>query len=351
MAKSKNNPSGNKSIVLVNANGEGKSYSAEELLAREWNTWQGWYCAAGVENLYVTHDGCLFSAVCREGGFLGNIYDSYVEMLEDYVLCKKKWCMCGTDMALRKFKHKDHKHLAYKDPLAELPEDPAEYLAVQPIYQSHCIPKQVTWDIGRRCNYSCSYCPPSASNTYESHRSWGSLKHGVQNIFKAFVKGDQCKFNFSGGEPTFNPSFLDLLKWIKDHPPENKPNHHHVCHVTTNGSREPEYYEELIDYTQIGISVHFEFADDNKLLETIRAIVAKKNKTQDLRWQWFGVRLMVPPGYRDRAENLMRKIYEIPNFRDHGQLNISPIVRFAPGYEGHLADYEPDEKAFIEAHG
>ncbi|MCB0365729.1 MAG: hypothetical protein KDD68_10085 [Bdellovibrionales bacterium] len=107
----------------------------------------------------------------------------------------------------------------------------------------------------------------------------------------------------------------------------------------------------MIDYTQIGISVHFEFADDNKLLETIRAIVAKKNKTQDLRWQWFGVRLMVPPGYRDRAENLMRKIYEIPNFRDHGQLNISPIVRFAPGYEGHLADYEPDEKAFIEAHG
>lgn len=242
--------------------------------------------------------------------------------------------MCGTDMALRKFKHKDHKHLAYKDPLAELPEDPAEYLAVQPIYQSHCIPKQVTWDIGRRCNYSCSYCPPSASNTYESHRSWGSLKHGVQNIFKAFVKGDQCKFNFSGGEPTFNPSFLDLLKWIKDHPPENKPNHHHVCHVTTNGSREPEYYEELIDYTQIGISVHFEFADDNKLLETIRAIVAKKNKTQDLRWQWFGVRLMVPPGYRDRAENLMRKIYEIPNFRDHGQLNISRLCALLPATKG-----------------
>ncbi|MBK7843028.1 MAG: radical SAM protein [Bdellovibrionales bacterium] len=349
--KSLNNPSGNKSIVLINSHQEGKSFSAEELMARELNSWQGWLCAASVENLCVTHDGNIFGAVCREGGFLGNVFESFVDLSTEFILCKKRWCMCGTDMALRKFRSPEHRQLAYLDPVKELADAPLEALAVQPIYQSQCIPKQVTWEISRRCNYSCSYCPPSSSNNYEAHRSWGSLKQGLQNIFRAFVKNDQCKFHFSGGEPTINPSFVDLLKWIKDRPPENKPGSQHYCHVTTNGSRQPEYYEELISYTQIGISVHFEFADQEKLLETIQAIVEKKKASADLRWQWFGVRLMVPPGYGPQAETLTRKIYEIPDFRNYGQLNISPIIRFAPNYEGHLADYEESEKALFEIHG
>lgn len=346
-----NNPTGNKSIVLMNAKGEAKAYSAEEILAREWNTWTGWYCAAGTENLYITHDGCVFGSVCREGGFLGNVFDNYLEMHKDYVLCKKKWCMCGTDMALRKFKGRENKYLAYKDPSKDLSTDPVDPVAVQPVMQSMCIPRQVTWDLGRRCNYSCSYCPPTASNTFEAHRTWGSLKHAVQNVFNAFVRNDKCKFHFSGGEPTINPAFMDLVKWIDEHPPMNNPGHRHLCHVTTNGSRQPEYYEELIEYTQIGISVHFEFCDEAKLLETISAIVNKKAQRPDLGYQWFGVKLMVPPGARHRAESLMNRIYDTPRFREQAQLNISPIVRFAAGYEGHLADYEPDEKRFIEAHG
>lgn len=346
-----NNPSGNKSIVLINRLGEGKSYSAEELLSRELNSWSGWQCAASVENLYVTHDGNLFGAVCREGGYLGNVFESSVELSGEYILCNKKWCMCGTDMALRKFRSPEDQSLAYQDPSRELDDLPTEVFAVQPIYQSRCITKQVTWEISRRCNYSCSYCPPSASNNYEAHRSWGSLKQGIQNIFRAFVKGDQCKFHFSGGEPTINPSFVDLLKWIHDHPPVQPVQAKHYCHVTTNGSRQPEYYEDLISYSQIGISVHFEFADIEKLLDTTRAVIEKKKSSPELRWQWFGVRIMVPPGTGTSAQKLMEQIYEIPDFQTYAQLNISPILRFAPQYEGHLAEYNAEEKSLFESHG
>ncbi|MCB0361493.1 MAG: radical SAM protein [Bdellovibrionales bacterium] len=339
-----------KTIAMVNIRGEGQYYSAEELMALELNSWKGWQCAASVENLYITADGNIFGAVCREGGYLGNIFETSIFLSTDYINCNKKWCMCGTDMALRKFRNPEHKHLAYDDPRFEVETLAGEAMACLPRNQSRVIAKQVTWEISRRCNYSCSYCPPSASNNYESHRSWGSLKHALQNIYRAFLKGDQCKFNFSGGEPTINPAFLDLLKWIKDHPPQNIADSRHYCHVTTNGSRQPEYYKELISFTHMVISVHFEFADSEKIVETAHAVIEAKKAHPELQEQWFGIRLMVPPGAGPRAESLRNRLVEIPDFESHAQLNFSPIIRFAANYEGHLADYDKAELSLFEAH-
>ncbi|MBK9038231.1 MAG: radical SAM protein [Bdellovibrionales bacterium] len=344
---------GNKTLIMVGRDGQGRAFSAEELLAKKLNSWQGWYCAAGIENIYISHDGCVFSAVCREGGYFGNVFDYFLYVPENFIKCPKKWCMCGTDMALRKFKSQDDIHWAYTDPQSEAAENFQDFVASQPLLQSRVLPKQITWELGRRCNFSCRYCPPTASNNYESHRSWGSLKHAVDNIFKAFVKERSGKFHFSGGEPTFNPSFMDLCKYIRERRPISQPDRFHYCHVTTNGSRQPQYYEELIEYCQISVSVHFEFYNEEKLLETIAAVVARKSSDASLIWQWFGVRIMVPPGTAEKAQHLMEKIYAIPNFREQSQLNLSPIYKFKEpeGWDESLADYHPEELSFIGSHG
>lgn len=346
-------PQTNKTLVMVGPQGQGRAYSAEELLAQKLNSWQGWYCAAGIENICVSHDGAVFSAVCREGGYFGNVFEHFLYVPENFIKCPKKWCMCGTDMALRKFKSKEDIHWAYTDPVSEAEPNYQDFVASQPCFQSRVISKQITWELGRRCNYACSYCPPTASNRFESHRSWGSLLHGVDNIFKAFVKDRQAKFHFSGGEPTFNPSFMDLVKYIRSRPPLAYPDRVHFCHVTTNGSRQPEYYEELIDYCQISISVHFEHYNEEKLLETITRVAAKKAQNDSLIWQQFGVRLMIPPGRGREARQLMEKIYQIPDFKEQAQLNLSPIYRFKEpeGWEEYLPEYAPHELELISTHG
>ena len=41
---------------------------------------------------------------------------------------------------------------------------------------------QVTWDLGRRCNYDCSYCPTHRHDNFSSHATLDELKSRVEGI-------------------------------------------------------------------------------------------------------------------------------------------------------------------------
>lgn len=79
----------------------------------------------------------------------------------------------------------------------------------------------VTWDVGRRCNYDCTYCPPHRHDNFSPHASLETLKKTGQFVFDyaellmKYKKNKRLNLNFTGGEPTNNPNFLAFGEWLQ----------------------------------------------------------------------------------------------------------------------------------------
>ena len=72
----------------------------------------------------------------------------------------------------------------------------------------------VSWLLGRYCNYKCSYCWPYAHTTKKDHRSTELCLKTIDEIKRQARNNGFNSFHFSlsGGEPTFHPGYLDILK-------------------------------------------------------------------------------------------------------------------------------------------
>ena len=120
---------------------------------------------------------------------------------------------------------------------------------------------EVTWDMGLRCNFDCTYCPSHRHNNTSSHASLETLIKTSKFVFdykkviQSYLTFDR-KWNigFTGGEPTNNPNFLSMCEYIHN---QNDPNV--KVDVTTNGAFSEKYCEKLIaNVDSITISYHCE---------------------------------------------------------------------------------------------
>lgn len=120
---------------------------------------------------------------------------------------------------------------------------------------------KVEWNLGKRCNYDCSYCPSSIHDNTSPHTDIEILKATVD---KLMTLGKPIRLSFTGGEPTVHPKFKELIKYCK-----------HVgvswVSVTTNGTLPFEFYASL-DVDQYVFSIHFEY-DVQRILDTILKVV------------------------------------------------------------------------------
>lgn len=93
--------------------------------------------------------------------------------------------------------------------------------------------KIVYWYIGDKCNYRCSYCHPTY---YGGKLGWHPFDVMKQTIDK-FVENGVRKIFFSGGEPTFHPQIVEIIKHIP----------HNVSVVlVTNGFQSLQFWEDLL---------------------------------------------------------------------------------------------------------
>ena len=324
-----------KSVMLVDRDGRYKGMSQEEVLARRLNTFIGWKCAAGVENMYISPDGNIFAATCKVSGFKGNVYEDKFALSQEWLTCNKEWCLCGADVMLRKAKTEEGILKSNEPYKPETDDELGELAWIAPYhyenFQKHR--KTITWDLARRCNYSCSYCHPSISNTYEAHKSKQSLEHAVGLIYKSFIKTDKAKWVFSGGEPTLNPAFMDIVKFVSTKGD--------LIHVQTNGSRKPEYYAELIKYGSIGFSVHLDFARTDKILKAAQAILETQASNKEAELQWFGIRVMVQPGTFQQAKKLLDQFKQLKHWDQFGNGYMSSI--YSSDGSDQLVQYTPEE--------
>ena len=334
------------SVNLVNTDGECASFSPEELMSRRLNSWKGWYCSAGSENIYISHDGNLYVGTCKVGGMRGNVFDGHFDLPGTWIQCDKEWCMCGHDMRLRKARRKDLIPMCSPQSIKTTNNKLKDGDWVMPYHFNAFkhFPAFITWDIGRRCNYSCHYCHPHVSNTYEAHKTWGSLHYAVDKVLDFFLDHYRvrAKWVFTGGEPTINPDFMRLVEYLFAKG--------HIIHTQTNASRHADYYAKLIEYSSIGISLHLEYYREDKFLNICRAVMDKmmsgnKNASE----QWFEIRIMVPPRMYAMALDIKNKILGLPRFSNFRNIHFSPLYKIG-GETDQMLEYDDGEYAQIIAH-
>jgi len=107
----------------------------------------------------------------------------------------------------------------------------------------------VSWLLGRYCNYKCSYCWPYARSDEKDHRPLSILTQTMDKIkSQARDNGfNSFHFSFSGGEPTVHPSFLELLEYYQGDIEECN---YLSTHMTTNLSRSVPWFAKYAEATK-----------------------------------------------------------------------------------------------------
>lgn len=157
----------------------------------------------------------------------------------------------------------------------------------------------VDWYIGKRCNFSCSYCADYLHDYKSPHVPYKNMKYLVDKIYEK--NGTNVLWSFCGGEPTIHPKFMELCKYV------NELGCVHSS-VTTNGSRTADYFCQLLEYLDnITISFHFEFMHkkvDDYIAKCIKIEKKRKELNKDTKSSDKTViyRFMVHPDYFDKIE-------------------------------------------------
>jgi uncharacterized radical SAM superfamily Fe-S cluster-containing enzyme len=226
-------------------------YTVAEMKAEGFNKFMDWTCTVGTNSLYIDFDGAVWRGPCRVGRPLGHMLGDW-KLPEEPITCTRWTCDCGTSIKLSKWQNnKRHEEMYRVEPI-----EPQVF--------------NVQWDLSRRCNYDCSYCWPSSHNKTDV---WVPIDVLRRVVDKICARHDgKMQFNFAGGEPTLHPEFLELCTYIRERG-------HHI-HVQTNGTMNVIKARKLANVAEISISVHFEFANYEKLTNNIRAILSAGNRLE-----------------------------------------------------------------------
>ena len=108
---------------------------------------------------------------------------------------------------------------------------------------------KVEWNLGKRCNYDCSYCPSEIHDNYSPHTPIKILENTVDELMEL---DKPIRLSLTGGEPLVHPDIEQLLDYIQMRGID-------WLNVTTNGTRSPSWFRMNCHYfNHIVFSLHFE---------------------------------------------------------------------------------------------
>ena len=116
---------------------------------------------------------------------------------------------------------------------------------------------KIEWNLGKRCNLDCTYCPSSIHDNFSPHTDINLLKATVD---KLVTLQKPVRISLTGGEPCVHPKIDELLDYMSKKIS--------WINVTSNGTRNPEWYvnQPVSHYV---FSLHFEDSDWNRYLNNI----------------------------------------------------------------------------------
>jgi MoaA/NifB/PqqE/SkfB family radical SAM enzyme len=126
---------------------------------------------------------------------------------------------------------------------------------------------KIEWNIGKRCNYDCSYCPPIIHDNTSRHTNIEILKSTIDKLIKL---NKPLRLSFTGGEPCIHPKFNELITYAKKEQIQ-------WISVTTNGTRTAKFYSDIL-VNQYIFSLHLEY-DWQRVFNTLLHI----HKTTDIK--------------------------------------------------------------------
>lgn len=156
----------------------------------------------------------------------------------------------------------------------------------------------ISWMLGKRCNYDCSYCHAHSHDAVSPFLDLESAKKFVSHIFDfASTHHKKIKWAFTGGEPFIDPGFVPLVRMISDHASTEQIN------VTTNGSVPLKVYTDCEkNFTGITISLHPE-RPEFEIKKVIDKIIHLNKHTN----MFINVNLMFLPGHQSLMEQIIKE--------------------------------------------
>ena len=128
---------------------------------------------------------------------------------------------------------------------------------------------QVTWDLNRRCNYDCSYCPSFRHDNWSPFPDLDVLTKTAKfvldycNTLVSYKKSNnkdhqRLSITFTGGEPTINPHFLEFADFLLEEKKRFVGNYAGIA-LTTNGQFSTQMADNIIkNFDFSTISYHAE---------------------------------------------------------------------------------------------
>lgn len=132
---------------------------------------------------------------------------------------------------------------------------------------------KIEWNLGKRCNLDCAYCPEEIHDNYSSHTDIDTLKNTV-SILDGLNK--PIRLSLTGGEPSVHPQIEELLQFI------NAADNIVWLSMTTNATRTGKWYVDQSKYIdQYVFSLHYE-KNSKTSLEHIIAFHSANTNTKIL---------------------------------------------------------------------
>ena len=137
----------------------------------------------------------------------------------------------------------------------------------------------VSWILGRFCNYKCSYCWPYARSDKLDFQTLEVYKNTVDEIKRQARQNgfSQFHWSFSGGEPTAYKQLLDLVKHL-----DETQSSYQSIHMTTNLSPGLKWWKswctntEMLQRRSITASFHAEFAKEQEFSEKCLQLIHER---------------------------------------------------------------------------
>jgi MoaA/NifB/PqqE/SkfB family radical SAM enzyme len=146
---------------------------------------------------------------------------------------------------------------------------------------------KVEWNLGKRCNLDCAYCPADIHDNFSPHTNIKILHDTVDALYEL---DKPIRVSLTGGEPCVHPKIDELIEHI----------HQRLdwLNITTNGLRPAEWYAKQ-PVNHYVFSLHF----DNKLWQTALENIVRfdmLNKERDR--IPFMINVMAHHEYMDRVK-------------------------------------------------
>jgi len=147
----------------------------------------------------------------------------------------------------------------------------------------------VEWNLGKRCNLDCTYCPAEIHDNHSPHTDISILEHAVDQLA---ALNKPLRVSLTGGEPCVHPKIESLLAYMSPRV--------EWINITTNITRTADWYINRPFVNHWVFSLHFE---DEGWNERARKVVDFYEKSNNPLIQ---VNVMAHQDYIDRVKSAVK---------------------------------------------